>query len=144
MEGDARGHRQALALHPGGQVAVAVDVLAAAHPAADRALPAHDLRQQAVRVAEPGQVVAVAPVVAEHEVGGAQQGAQRHRHVLLAQAGVRGAVQLAPAVQLEQLQLEVPDQQQQFEVVVGQAGEPGPAGRRVEGRDEGLSHRRGS
>ena len=44
---------------------VAPDVLAAADPGADRAFPPHDLGEQPVRVAVPGQVVAVAAVVGE-------------------------------------------------------------------------------
>ncbi len=77
-------------------------MLAAADPAADRALAAHDLRQQAGGVVEPGQVVAVAPVVAEDVVAGAQQARHRHGHDLLAQARVGRAVELALREQVQQ------------------------------------------
>ena len=48
VQRDPGRDRQALALHPGGEVAVAPDVLAAADPVADGALPAHDLGEQPV------------------------------------------------------------------------------------------------
>src|SRR5262249_26299758 len=62
------------------------------------------------------QVVAVAAVVAEDEVVVSQQQPQRDGDVLLAEAGVGGAVELALREQVEQGLLEAPDQQQQVQV----------------------------
>ena len=60
VQRDAGGDRHALALHAGGQEAAAVEVLAAADAAADRARPAHDLGEQPCGSPNLGEVVAVA------------------------------------------------------------------------------------
>ncbi len=128
LQGGAVARRQALALHAGGQVAVTEQVLAAADTVADPAPPAHDLGRQPGRIVVAGQVVSVAAVVAEHEIALGQQRAQRDGHVLLAETGVRGAVELAGREQIEQALLETPDEQQRVQVVVERRSRHGTLG----------------
>jgi hypothetical protein len=134
VQRDPHGQGQALALYARRQVVATVDVLAPAHPAAHRPFATHDLGQQALGIAEARQVVAVATMIAEDEVGLVKQRLEDDRNVLLAQAGVGRAVERTLLEEFEQLQLEVADEQHQLEVCLRRCGEPASVHLVVEGQ----------
>ena len=71
---------------------------------------AHHLRQQAHRIPRPGEVVAMAAVVAEDVVARPQVLDDRNAVGLLTDTGMRGAVQHALVEQRQQCLFEAPDE----------------------------------